>query len=94
MIGILAAEGFTVTERELMRLRAKNRLLLRGANILKSTLKPTTSEHVQTMPDMHMGGDSSTQPHITPMAESMGDVQNAESPDGEQTSGLLSPYSS
>jgi len=58
MIGILSAEGFTVTERELMRLRAKNRLLLRGANILKSTPKPTTSEHVQTMPDMHMDVES------------------------------------
>lgn len=32
MAVVLQAEGFNVTERELMRLRSKHRLLLRGAN--------------------------------------------------------------
>lgn len=37
MVGILQAEGFTVTERELMRLRSKHRLLLREANASRTT---------------------------------------------------------
>lgn len=36
MINILHAEGYTISERELMRLRSKHRLLLRGANAVKS----------------------------------------------------------
>lgn len=36
MIVILQAEGFSITERELMRLRSKHRLLLRGPNKVKT----------------------------------------------------------
>lgn len=44
MVSILQAEGFTITERELMRLRSKHRLLLRGANASKMIATATATQ--------------------------------------------------
>ena len=43
MLATLSEEGFQIKERELMRVRAKNRWLLRVPNGMKSALKPASS---------------------------------------------------
>ena len=42
MLAILSEEGLQIKERELMRVRAKNRWLLRVPNGMKSALKPAS----------------------------------------------------
>lgn len=50
MLRILLAEGFDIKERELMRVRAKNRWLLRVPNGTKNT--STTSQNINALHSM------------------------------------------